>query len=55
MLENVIGHTPMVKIEYRYQGKINVIYAKLESFNLTGSIKDRVAYFMIKKGKSKDF
>lgn len=51
MLENVIGHTPMVKIEYRYQGKINVIYAKLESFNLTGSIKDRVAYFMIKEGK----
>lgn len=43
-----IGNTPMIKIKYKYNGKENYIYTKLESYNLTGSIKDRVAYYMIK-------
>ena len=29
------------------------MYAKLEMFNLTGSIKDRVAYYIIKNAKEK--
>ena len=33
--------------------KINYIYAKLEWYNPTGSIKDRVAYYMIKKAKER--
>ena len=49
----VIGNTPMVKIKYRYFGKEREIYTKLEMFNLTGSIKDRVAYYMIKNAKQK--
>lgn len=44
-----IGNTPMIKIKYNYNNKENYIYSKLESYNLTGSIKDRVAYYMIKK------
>ena len=44
-----IGNTPMIRIKYKYNGKENYIYTKLESYNLTGSIKDRVAYYMIKK------
>ena len=52
-----VGNTPMIKIKYKYKGKENQIYAKLESYNLTGSIKDRVAYYMIvnayKSGKLK--
>ena len=48
---SVIGNTPMIKINYKYKGKVNVIYAKLEYFNLTGSIKDRVAYFIINRAK----
>ena len=49
----VIGNTPMIKIKYRYKGKENYIYAKLEMFNITGSIKDRVAYYIIKNAKEK--
>lgn len=49
-MNNVIGNTPMVKISYEYLGKKQVIYAKLEMFNLSGSIKDRVAYAMICQG-----
>lgn len=44
-----IGNTPMIKIKYSYKGKEDYIYSKLETYNLTGSIKDRVAYYMLKK------
>ena len=43
-----VGNTPMIKIKYKYNGKEKYIYTKLESYNLTGSIKDRVAYYIIK-------
>ena len=52
-----IGNTPLIKIKYKYNEKENYIYTKLESYNLTGSIKDRVAYYIInqayKEGKLK--
>lgn len=44
-----IGNTPMIKIEYKYKDKINHVYTKLESFNLTGSIKDRIVHYIVKK------
>ena len=49
----IIGNTPMIKIKYKYKGKENSIYVKLEMFNLTGSIKDRVAYYIINNAKEK--
>ena len=52
MLEN-IGNTPMIKIIYKNKENINYIYTKLESYNLTGSIKDRVAYYIISKAKER--
>ena len=44
-----IGNTPMIKIKYKYKEKENYIYSKLEFYNLTGSIKDRVALYIIEK------
>ena len=44
----LIGNTPLIKIYYEYEGKTNYLYTKLEYYNLTGSIKDRVALYMIK-------
>lgn len=44
-----VGNTPMVKIKYKYNGKEKFIYSKLETYNITGSIKDRVAYYIIKE------
>lgn len=52
MIKN-IGNTPIIKIKYRYKDKINYIYSKLEYYNLTGSIKDRVAYYIIQKAKER--
>ena len=51
MIDKLIGNTPMVKIKYRYQDKVGYVYAKLEYYNYTGSIKDRVAYYILKKAK----
>ena len=50
---NHIGNTPMIKISYKNGEQINYIYTKLESYNLTGSIKDRVAYYIITKAKER--
>lgn len=49
----LIGNTPMIKITYKNRDKINHIYAKLESYNPTGSIKDRVAFYIINKAKER--
>ena len=43
------GNTPKIKKKYKYKGEENNIYTKLEFYNITGSIKDRVAYYIIKK------
>ena len=45
-LRNLIGNTPMIKINYEYNGNLKAIYTKLEFYNLTGSIKDRVAFYI---------
>lgn len=48
-IEKLIGNTPIVKIKVKYQEKIVNVYAKLEYYNYTGSIKDRLAYYIINK------
>lgn len=49
MLE-LIGKTPVVKLKSLGD---NNLYAKIEFFNPAGSIKDRVAYFMLKSALDK--
>ena len=44
---NLIGETPMLKLTFSIGLDIFFVYAKLESYNLTGSIKDRVAYHIL--------
>lgn len=48
-----IGNTPMIKINYKFNGKIKNIFVKLEYFNLSGSIKDRVAFYIINNAKKR--
>jgi cysteine synthase A len=52
-LSSLIGNTPLLAIEYKYQGKKRIIYAKAENLNMTGSIKDRMALHIIQKGYKK--
>ena len=47
----LIGNTPMIKINYEYEGKKGNIYSKVEFYNYSGSIKDRIALYIIEKEK----
>ena len=49
-LSNLIGNTPLLEIKLKYQGEKRTIYAKAEHLNMTGSIKDRMAFHIIKHG-----
>ncbi len=42
-LHQLIGRTPLIAINLKYKGKAARIFAKLEYYNLSGSIKDRMA------------
>lgn len=53
MKNQTIGNTPIIKINYKYKEKESYIYAKLEYYNLTGSIKDRMANYIISKAKER--
>ena len=46
-VKNLIGNTPMIKINYEYEEKSGSIYTKLEYYNYSGSIKDRIASYII--------
>jgi cysteine synthase A len=48
-LSSLIGNTPMLAIEFLYKGKPRRIYAKAEYLNMTGSIKDRMALYIMKE------
>lgn len=48
-LNNLVGNTPLLKIKFLYKGEERILYAKSEDFNMTGSIKDRMAYSILKK------
>lgn len=45
----MIGNTPLLAIRFSFRGKERVIYAKAEQLNMTGSIKDRMAFHILKK------
>ena len=48
-LHRLIGNTPMLAVDFLYRGHPRVLYAKQESLNLTGSIKDRMALFVLER------
>jgi cysteine synthase A len=48
-LKHMIGNTPLLAIHFTFKGEPRVIYAKAENLNLTGSIKDRMAFYILKK------
>ncbi|MBS1738648.1 MAG: cysteine synthase family protein [Bacteroidetes bacterium] len=48
-LWHLIGNTPMLEIAYRYKNECRRIFVKCENYNLTGSIKDRMALFILQQ------
>jgi len=48
-LWKLIGNTPMLELQYTYKGLQQSIYVKCEHYNLTGSIKDRMALYILQE------
>jgi cysteine synthase A len=46
-LHQLVGNTPLLAIDVLYRGEPRRIYAKHESLSLTGSVKDRMALFVL--------
>ena len=49
MLKSLVGNTPLLEIQFRYRGEERTLYAKAENLNMTGSIKDRMAFHILGK------
>src|SRR3989339_108863 len=52
-LSHLIGNTPLLEIDFKYKGKPRRIFVKAENLNMTGSIKDRMAYHILYKAYEK--
>ena len=46
-VKKLIGNTPMIKIKCIHDGVEKHVFAKLEWYSITGSIKDRAAFYII--------
>ena len=49
-LAPIVGNTPLVAIDFTFRGANRTLYAKLESMNFTGSVKDRMALHVLRRG-----
>ena len=48
-IKHIIGNTPLLAIRYSFDGKERLVYAKAEHMNMTGSIKDRMAFHVLRR------
>lgn len=48
-----VGNTPMMKLDVAQGGRTSSIYAKLEFMNPSGSIKDRIAKYIVEQAEVK--
>ncbi len=53
-LSSLIGNTPLLEIKLKYKGDQRLIYAKAEYLNMTGSIKDRMAFHIMEKAYARN-
>jgi cysteine synthase A len=53
-LRQMVGHTPLLEIHYRVDGRPRCLYAKYESLNMTGSVKDRMACHILAEAYAHD-
>jgi cysteine synthase A len=46
----LVGNTPLLAIQCRFRGARRTVFAKAENLNMTGSIKDRMALHILRRG-----
>ncbi|MCL4792476.1 MAG: pyridoxal-phosphate dependent enzyme, partial [Gammaproteobacteria bacterium] len=45
----LVGQTPLLEIHYTYNAQPRRLYAKYELLNMTGSVKDRMALYILRR------
>ncbi|MFA5805090.1 MAG: cysteine synthase family protein [Melioribacteraceae bacterium] len=53
-LSSLMGNTPLLEIKFLFNGEKRKIFAKAENLNMTGSIKDRMAFHILKQGYARN-
>lgn len=48
-ISSLLCNTPLLEIEFLFRGEPRVVYAKAENLNMTGSIKDRMAFHILER------
>ncbi|MDT7543482.1 MAG: cysteine synthase [Acidobacteriota bacterium] len=48
-VKHMIGNTPLIAIDFNFRSCPRTLYAKAEHLNMTGSIKDRMAFHILKR------
>ncbi len=48
-IRGMVGNTPLLVLRLKVRGQPRVVYAKAEHLNLTGSIKDRMALYILER------
>jgi cysteine synthase A len=46
-IKHMVGNTPLLELTFTYRGRKRIVFAKAEHMNLTGSIKDRMAFHIM--------
>lgn len=46
-LWHLVGNTPMLELQYTFNGNASSVFVKCEHYNLTGSVKDRMALYIL--------
>jgi hypothetical protein len=53
-IRQLVGNTPLLEVLYRRDGRERRLYAKYESMNMTGSVKDRMACHILAEAYAND-
>ncbi len=48
-LWHLVGNTPLLALRYTYRGRPGQVFVKCEHYNLTGSLKDRMALYVLEQ------
>ncbi len=52
-LAALVGRTPLLEIRYRFNGESRRLFAKYETMNMTGSVKDRMALHILRRARER--
>ncbi|MCE8015616.1 cysteine synthase CysM [Halomonas sp. MCCC 1A17488] len=52
-IEDIVGHTPLIRLKHITAGRNNTLLAKLEGNNPAGSVKDRPALSMLEQAEAR--